>query len=220
MEETVSPPSPRDIILDAALDLAELTSWENVRLYHIAQRAGMTLNDIRQHFREKEELVDAWLDRADYAMLEETKRPYFPAISPRERLNRLMMVWLESFSPHRAVMRQIVFNRLEPGHVHVQWASLLRISRTVQWIREAAQRDQTFVFRALDETALTSIYMTVFLCWLNDSTEYSRRTRRLLDRMLHLGELMEAAKPRFLRSPLRERAYSPPATRPSIQVSN
>jgi ubiquinone biosynthesis protein COQ9 len=210
MEEAVSPPNPRDIILDAALELAEVTSWENVRLYHIAQRTGMTLNDIRQHFREKEELVDAWLDRADQAMLEETKRPYFPAISPRERLNRLFMVWLESFSPHRSVMRQMVFNRLEPGHIHMQLASLLRISRTVQWIREAAHRDQTFLFRALDETALTSVYLTVFLCWLNDSTQYSRRTRRLLDRILYLGELMEAAKPRGLRSRQGDRAYSPP----------
>lgn len=205
MEEAVS---TRDIILDAVLELAEETSWENVRLHHIAQRTGLSLNHIRQYFREKEELVDAWLDRADQAMLEETSRPYFPAISPRERLNRLFMAWLEALSPHRQVMRQMVFNRLEPGHLHMQLASLLRISRTVQWAREAAQRDQTFMFRALDETALTSIYLITFLCWLNDSTEYHRRTRRLLDRILRTGEIIGSLKPPFLRSKKQEQSFT------------
>lgn len=204
MEVDGTPSSTRDIILDTALKLAEETSWENVRLYQIAQRADLSLNNIRQHFREKEELVDGWLDRADQVMLDETKRPYFPAISPRERLNRLFMAWLDALSPHRRVMRQIVFNRLEPGHLHMQLASLLRISRTVQWAREAAQRDHTFVSRALDETALTSIYLITFLSWLNDPTEYSRRTRRRLNSILRLGELAKLAKPRFLRSSRRD----------------
>ncbi|ADJ27238.1 TetR family transcriptional regulator [Nitrosococcus watsonii] len=197
MEKTTSAP---DIILDAALELAEETSWENVRLYHIAQRTGLTLNHIRHYFREKEELVDAWLDRADEAMLNEANRPHFSSFSPRERLNQLFMAWLEAFSPHRSVMRQMVFNRLEPGHLHMQMASLLRISRTVQWAREAAQREQTFLFRALDETALTSTYLATFLCWLNDPTQNYERTRRLLDRMLYLGEVIESRKPSFLQS--------------------
>lgn len=197
MEEAGTPLNTRDVILDAALELAEETYWEDVRFHQIAQRTGLALNNIRQHFREKEELVDAWLDRADQAMLDETQRPYFPAISPRERLNRLFMAWLDALSPHRRVMRQMVFNRLEPGHLHMQLASLLRISRTVQWAREAAQRNHTFVSRALDETALTSVYLITFLNWLNDSTEYSRRTRRRLNRMLRLGEFIELAKPRF-----------------------
>lgn len=207
MEE---PADTRDIILDAALELAEETSWENVRLHHIAQRTGLSLNHIRQYFREKEELVDAWLDRADKAMLDETGRPYFPAIPPRERLNRLFMAWLDALSPHRRVMRQMVFNRLEPGHLHMQSASLLRISRTVQWIREAAQRDQTFLFRALDETALTSIYLITFFCWLNDPTEYHQRTRQLLDRILRLGETVEWLKPSFLRPQYQERSFTSP----------
>ncbi|ABA59267.1 TetR family transcriptional regulator [Nitrosococcus oceani] len=201
--------STSDIILDTALELAEETSWENVRLYHVAQRAGLTLNHIRRYFREKEELVDAWLDRADRAMLDETNCPHFLALSPRERLNQLFMAWLEALSPHRPVMRQMVFNRLEPGHLHMQVASLLRISRTVQWAREAAQREQTFLFRAFDETALTSTYLAAFLCWLNDSTQNYQRTRRLLDRILYLGEVIESLKPSFLRPYQPEENFTP-----------
>ena len=56
-------------IVDTALALAEPRSWEVVRLHEVAEVAGITLNELRVYFREKEDIVEAWFDRADAAML-------------------------------------------------------------------------------------------------------------------------------------------------------
>ena len=47
-------------MVDAALALAEETSWEAVRLHALAARLDLSLQDVRQHFREKEEIADAF----------------------------------------------------------------------------------------------------------------------------------------------------------------
>lgn len=174
----------REAIVDAALSRADQTSWEAVRLHDIAAALGVTLNDVRAHFREKEDVVDAWFDRADAAMLEYAARADVKALAPGERLERVIMAWLDALAPHRRVTRQMILNKLEPGHVHYQLNGVLRVSRTVQWMREAAGRDAALPWRAFEETALTSIYLMTFLRWMYDDSPESVRTREFLRRRL------------------------------------
>jgi AcrR family transcriptional regulator len=175
---------PAGKIVDTALEQAEACSWEAVRLHGVARAMGVTLDDIRGHFREKEELVDAWFDRADRAMLREAEEAGFAELSGRERLHRLLMAWLGALAPHRRPTRQMIIGKLEPGHLHYQIAGLLRVSRTVQWMREAAGRKAVLPWRAIEETALTGIYLLVFAFWMRDDSPASRNTSRLLDRCL------------------------------------
>ncbi len=94
------------------------------------------------------------------------------------------MAWLGALSGHRRVTREMIVNKFEPGHLHVQIPGLLRVSRTVQWMREAARRDATFVHRAVEEVVLTSIYLAVFTRWMADSSAGSADTSRLLTALL------------------------------------
>jgi len=173
-----------DTILDTAINLAEARTWESVRLYDIADTLGISLDNIRQHFREKEDLVEAWFDRADSAMLNQTTALDFDQQSSKEKFYQLITVWLDALSPHRRVTRQMIMNKLEPGHLHIQIPAVMRISRTVQWMREAAHRDATFIVRAIEETTLTGIYLATFSCWMRDDSQNSNKTRRLLTRLL------------------------------------
>lgn len=183
--------SEQNRIVDAALELGKKQSWEAVRLHAVAEATGISLNKERTFFREKEELVDAWFDRADSAMLQEAERPDFQTLDSRQRLHRLIMTWLATLAPYRYVTRQMIYGKMEPGHLHVQIPGLLRISRTVQWIREATQLDATYVRRALEETGLTSIYLMTFFCWMKDNTPESEKTSRFLDNLLGAGEKLE-----------------------------
>ncbi|MDQ2694628.1 MAG: TetR/AcrR family transcriptional regulator, partial [Pseudomonadota bacterium] len=160
----------RERIVDAALALAATRPWEAVRLHDVAAALGLTLDDLRRHFREKEDLVDAWFDRADAAMLRDAATAEFLALPGRARLHRAVMTWLGALAPHRRATRQMLLGKLEPGHLHVQIPALLRVSRTVQWLREAAGRDATYLHRAVEETALTTIYLLTVLRWLNDES--------------------------------------------------
>jgi AcrR family transcriptional regulator len=188
----------RDAIVDGALALAEERSWETVRLHDVAARLGIPLDDVRRHFREKEEIVDAWFDRADAALLAAGEAGAPRDAEPRVLLARLFMVWFEALAPHRRVTRQMIVGKLEPGHVHYQIAGLLRVSRTVQWLREAAHRDATLPWRALEESALTAIYLSAFWRFLYDDTPGYTATRALLERLLDgAGRLARSIGPLF-----------------------
>jgi AcrR family transcriptional regulator len=170
----------------------------------VATALGIGLDDIRQQFREKEDLVDAWFDRADQAMLAAAAAPDFLALSTRQRLHRVIMHWLSALSPHRRVTRQMILGKLEPGHLHIQIPGLLRISRTVQWMREAAQRDTiSMTRRALEETATTSIYLMTFIHWMMDDSPQSASTAAFLDRRLKEAETLARliSRPQVARSP-------------------
>lgn len=176
------PPSKEEIV-DAALALAAERGWEAVRLHDVAARLCTDLNAVWAHFREKEEIVDAWFDRADAAML--AAAPEAAQLPPAKRLETLMMRWLDALHPQRRVTRQMIANKLEPGHVHYQWAGLLRVSRTVQWWREAAGRTATLPWRAVEESVLTAVYLATFARWMGDDSHASADTRRFLHARLH-----------------------------------
>ncbi len=180
-----------DQIVDTAVELAEQKSWEAVRLHDVAASLGITLDDVRAHFREKEDIVDAWFERADSAMLKATQVSDFFYLTPRQRLHRLIMTWLAALYPCRKATRQMIYGKLEPGHIHIQIPGLMRISRTVQWMREAASRDATYVRRALEETGLTTIYLAAFLHWMNDNSSDSARTSRFLEGCLSVAENLD-----------------------------
>lgn len=178
----------REQLVDAALELAERGGWEAVRLHQVAAACGTGLDEVRAHFPEKDNLIDAWLDRADAAMLQHFDRGGVAGMPPRERIRELILAWLDALAPHRRVTRQMINHKLEFGHLHVQFPALLRISRTVQWIREGAMLDAPLPRRALEETAMTALFIKTFLCWLRDDSPGMQRTRRRLDRNLYCLE--------------------------------
>src|SRR5687768_7094996 len=185
------PTATADQIVNTAVELGEQKSWEAVRLHDVTASLGISLDDVRAHFREKEDIVDAWFERADSAMLKVAQTADFSYLTPRQRLHRLIMTWLAALYPYRKTTRQMIYGKLEPGHVHVQIPGLLRVSRTVQWMREAAGRDATYLRRALEESALTSIYLATFIHWMNDSSSGSSRTSRFLDGCLSIAESVD-----------------------------
>ena len=50
-------------------------------------------DDIRVHFREKEDLIAAWFDRTDSQMQKASETMGFLALSPRKCLHPLIMAW-------------------------------------------------------------------------------------------------------------------------------
>ena len=178
-------PNLEQAIVDTALLLAEGKDWESVRLHQVAEALNISLEEIRLHFREKEDIIDAWFDRADQEMLQTREKESFRHGNTREKLHRLLMSWLTALQQHRRVTRQMIIGKLEPGHIHYQVQGVLRVSRTVQWLREAAGISSTLPGRAIEETALTALYLMTFAKWMFDDTEDSQSTSRFLKNRLN-----------------------------------
>ncbi|CAD5107146.1 TetR/AcrR family transcriptional regulator [Zestomonas carbonaria] len=176
-------------ILDAALSLADQCGWERLQLFAVATELGVGLDAIARHYSSKDDLVEAWYDRADQALLRRAGDEALIELNAAQRLEELLFAWLGALAPHRSVSGQMLLYKLEPGHVHLQVLGLLRISRTVQWWREAARRDTHHLARIVEESLLTTIYLRTFVHWLRHPEEDEIETRVLLRRQLDCGAL-------------------------------
>lgn len=193
-------------IVDAALTLGSQRGWDRVHLHEVAAALGIGLAEIAHRFATKDAIAEAWFARADTALLAMPATPGWGRHSPRERLRRAILSWLGALAPHREVAAAMLGYKLQPEHLHLQVQGALRVSRTVQWIREAAWLPAVGWRRELEEAALTAIYLTTFACWLRDDSADAHRSRALLDRLLERAEWLalrlDAAPP------------APPAGRP------
>jgi AcrR family transcriptional regulator len=176
-------------ILDAALQLADACGWERLHLFDVAARLDVGLDAIAAHYREKDQLVEAWFDRADRAMLARSSAADLAALEPAKRLEELLVAWLDSLAAHRAVTGQMLLYKLEPAHLHLQVLGLLRISRTVQWWREGARRESRHLQRIAEESLLTGVYLRSFIHWLRHPEEDPAEFRAFLRRQLRCAAL-------------------------------
>lgn len=174
----------RQQILDQALALASQSGWESLTLRQIAAALEISMAEVYPHYAQKDDLVEAWFDRADQALLEQVPNPTWDALPPKERIERAVFCWLDALTEHRELTGQMLLYKLEPGHIHLQLGGLLRISRTVQWFREAAGLKASHLHRITQELVLSSLYLATFAYWLRDSSEGQHKSRELFRRKL------------------------------------
>jgi len=167
-------------ILNVALEQAESSSWESVNLHTVAKKLDISLYDIKIIYPQKDDLVEAWFDRSDKTVFSEKASEDFISLAAHERVHKLMMQWFLSLSEHRKVTRQMLCYKLEFGHIHLQVLGIMRISRTVQWIREAALLKTKNIHRIIEEIYLTRIFLSGFTRWLFDNSKNNLHTTNYL----------------------------------------
>ena len=177
-----------DRILETALTLGERQGWDAVHLHDVAREMGIVLTDIHRHVRQKDDLAEAWFDRADLALVRAGDCAEWDSLPVRERLLRTILAWFDALAPHRELSVEMLRYKLQPDHLHLHAAGLMRISRTVQWIRETARLSAVGWRRELEEAVLTGIFLSTVGCWLLDKSPDARRTRAWLEGRLAAAE--------------------------------
>lgn len=199
----------RERIIEAALDIAEDWGWYDIRLHHVAERLGLPLAAIRAEFRDGDAIADAWIARADAAMLAERPRG-FAARPAKERLQVTLEDWLDALAPRRKVTAEMFRAKLWPVHVHHNLALVTWTSRTVQWWREAALLDGKGQRRSVEEIGMTLVFLSTLARWCCDRSEGQASAKAYLRRSLERADgLMARACPprrRTERGPRRRRS--------------
>jgi ubiquinone biosynthesis protein COQ9 len=188
------PHAAKHAILEVALQLASRRSWDELHLYEVAREMGIGLADIQRHFGDKDEIAEAWFDVADAALLRLAHTPGWQQFPQRQRLQFAYTAWLDALAPHRRITREMLGYKLQPEHIHLQVRGVLRVSRTVQWIREVALLPEVGWRRELAEAVLTSIFLAVFTHWLFDESPQARRSQALLGTLLRAADLAGSLK--------------------------
>lgn len=184
-------PRQRERIVDTALSIADEVGWDRVRLHDVAVRLGIPLARIHEHFPDLDAVAEAWLARADRAMLEVAERADLAELAPPERIHACLVAWFAALGNRRRVLRRVIAYKLTPAHLHLQAAAVVATSRRVQWLREAAMLDATGFRKSVEETGLTALFLATLTVWLRDDTPEFRRTRDTLrDRLGFADRLM------------------------------
>lgn len=175
-------------IVDAALQLGEQRTWSAVHVYEIADHMGISLADIERHFRNKDEIADAWFRRADNAIAACASEPGWMSLTIRERLSRAIRAWFAVLERHKGVAADMLRYKVQPDHIHLAIKGVIHTSATVQWVREAARVPSTGLKRELEEPVLTAIFLGALASWLAESTRGTPRTWKWMERQLALAD--------------------------------
>jgi AcrR family transcriptional regulator len=173
--------NPRDRIVSAAMRLAGDRRWRDITLIDIAEAAGLTLADLKQHVASKTDVLKAFTAAIDDEVLRKAVRPQ-TAQSPRDSLFEVLMARFDALEPHKAALRSIVPDAVpDPDHVCAVLASQ-------RWMLHAAGIDSEGARGVVRTLGLASVYASVFRTWLDDDDPGLARTMAALDRRLRRGE--------------------------------
>ena len=174
-----------DTVLDAALALAAEQPWESVRLRDIAERAGVTLSDLRGVYDGKTDILAAFSRRIDRAVLDNLD-PDIAGEPPRERLFDVLMTRFDMLMPYREAVRSIVKSfEARPGDL-IAWNPVA--VRSMTWMLEAAGARTEGRIGAIAAQGLAIAFGRTIRVWLRDNDEGMARTMVALDRGLSDGE--------------------------------
>lgn len=178
---------PKALILEETIALAAEIGWSRVRLRLVAERLEISLSALQSHYRDLDAIADAWFARAGQAMLAPPPDG-FADWPVTDRLHCLVMRWFDSLSPHRTVTHQILREKAYVSHPHHWVPMIFNLSRTVQWLRDAAVLDGEGRRRQVEEIGLTAIFLATLAVWRRDDTPGQERTRKFLRRRLERAD--------------------------------
>lgn len=182
--------SKRSKAVRAAFELAEERRWSEISLADIAEKANLSLSDLRHEFSCKTDIIRAFQKEVDAEVLARM-RPASEAQSARDRLFDVVMTRFEVMQPYKPALKRIwAYLCCRPGEA----AAVLCSSLASQyWMLAGARAKLDGAGGALRVGGLASIYGKVFQVWLDDSSPSLDKTMAALDKRLARGERMLSA---------------------------
>ena len=181
-------PPLQERIVDTAVELADEVGWPAVRLHRVAARLGVSLTEIRAHYPDLDAVANAWLARADDAMLAVAGRADLVDAPAPDRIEAALTAWFTALGGRRRMLGSMLSYKLQPSHIHLQAALVVATSRRVQWLREAARLDALGRRKTVEELGLTLLFAATVLRWLNDGSENFERTRAFIAHCLERAD--------------------------------
>jgi AcrR family transcriptional regulator len=172
---------PEGRIIDAALALATERPWREVALRDIAERAGFSLVEMRQHFASKSDVLAAFARAVDDAVL--SAKPQDSAEDPRrDALFEIVMARFDALSPYKTALRSIAKD------TGADLVLLKTLFASQAWMLEAAGIATDGIEGGMRVAGLAAVYGSVYRTWLEDDDPGQARTMAALDRRLRRGE--------------------------------
>lgn len=178
-------PPGRDAILEAFLALLGEKPFDSISLVEVANKAGVSLAELRAAFGSTFDMVAAFMRETDRKVLA-VEAGDMDDQSPRDRLFDVLMRRLDALAPHKAAVRSLGESaRRSP--MFALGINKLAV-RSQQWMLAAAKIDVAGLRGAVRAQGLAVLFARVLTVWLRDEDPGLARTMATLDRELDKGE--------------------------------
>jgi ubiquinone biosynthesis protein COQ9 len=169
-------------VIVAAITLAAGQSWPSVSLRAIADAAGVTLADMREHgLADKSDILIGLVGAVDRHVLTSAPTPDLSQ-SPRDRLFEVVMCRLDALEPYKAGLKSVA--KTSPLDFRLCRHALA----SQAWMLEAGGISADGVLGGIKAAGLATVYGQVLRGWLDDDDPGLARTMAALDRRLRGGE--------------------------------
>ncbi|MBS9478592.1 TetR/AcrR family transcriptional regulator [Ancylobacter sp. VKM B-3255] len=175
----------RAAILDSFLVLLAERPFERISLGDVAERAGVSLAELRAAYGSTFDMVSAFVRETDRKVLAGPTDDM--ADEPaRDRLFDVLMRRLDALGPHKGALRSLAESaRRNPFFA----LALNRLAvRSQQWMLAAAKIDTAGLKGAVRAQGLALVYARVLQTFLRDEDPALARTMAALDRELDKGQ--------------------------------
>jgi ubiquinone biosynthesis protein COQ9 len=171
--------------IDVMMTLVAAEGWRAVTLARIAVACDMTLSELYGRYRSKADLLVAYAQRVDAAML--------AALGPvpetaeegvvKDRLFEAIMARLDALAPHKAAVR-VLMRELPADPPALACFLYGGLRRGLDWALAAAELDAPGLSGFLRRQVLGAIYLDTLRVWLSDDGADMAHTMAHLDKRL------------------------------------
>jgi ubiquinone biosynthesis protein COQ9 len=174
---------------------AAFDGWNEAALAMAAAELGVPADRARLAFPGgAAEMIDAWFDWVDKAMLEAFPPEKIAAMKIRDRIRNLLLFRFQILAPHREALRRalsiLALPRNAPKGAALAWRSADRIWRLAG---DTASDFNHYSKRGI----LIGVYASTTMIFLDDQSEDLADTRAFLDRRIEEVMRFEKAKARW-----------------------
>jgi AcrR family transcriptional regulator len=176
--------SNRQKVIEAFLSLLAEKSFERITLADAAQRAGISLADMRKDFGSTFDMIAAFVRDTDTKVLAGGDVEDAQA-TQRDRLFDILMRRFEILRPHRDAVRSLVRSAARDARFAYGMNKLA--VRSHQWMLSAAGIGSSGMIGGLRAQASAVLFTRVMRVWLDDDDPGLAPTMAELDRELAAG---------------------------------
>ena len=182
-----------------AFEIIAETGWQGFSFTELADRASVSLAEVRQAFAGRPALLDALSRHLDQAMLA-VDQGDMEDLPPRDRVFEMVMNRLEAMAPFRAgLCRMMRDARGDPGLVIM---TACRLDRSIAWLQDAAglahgHGGSPFggFRRKVQRRLLGAVYLQTLNVWSSDESPDLAKTMASLDKQLRRIESIAGLTP-------------------------
>jgi AcrR family transcriptional regulator len=180
------PSSRREKILAAFVALLAEVPFQRIDVAAVAERAKLSLADVRAEFTSTYDMLAAWMRAVDETVLAERGDPELAEASARERLFDVLMRRLEALGDYRDAVRSLARSVRRDPALALCFNRLAL--RSEQWMLAAAGIDAAGLKGHARAQAMVLLFSRVVRVWLRDDDPGIARTMAALDRELATAE--------------------------------